>query len=104
MARRFLAPVCIQTFLVLLSAWPEADVKAQNGAPIQDGSVFNSDGPAPTTGPFKLIGTNDAPPNGTTAGAIGPIAVDPSHPATIYVGAVDGGIWKTTNGGRTGHP
>ena len=104
MATRFLAALRILAFLVLLGSWPEANAQAQNGAPIQNGSVFNSEGPAPTTGPFQLIGTNDAPPNGTTAGAIGSIAVDPSHPATIYVGAVNGGIWKTTNGGTNWTP
>ena len=39
-----------------------------------------------------------------TGGRIDDIAVDESHPDTIYVGAATGGVWKTTNGGTTWAP
>ena len=32
------------------------------------------------------------------AGAIQAIAVDPNDPQTIYIGTVNGGVWRTTNG------
>ena len=32
-----------------------------------------------------------------TSGRVGDIAVDPTHPATIYVAVASGGVWKTTN-------
>jgi len=39
-----------------------------------------------------------------TGGRIDDIAVDESHPDTIYVGAATGGVWKTVNGGTTWTP
>ncbi|MFI5015570.1 MAG: autotransporter domain-containing protein [Hyphomicrobiales bacterium] len=73
-------------------------------AQVQVGSVFNSEGPGPAIGERRLVGSADNPPNGTATGAIEAIAVDPSNPNDILVGAVDGGIWKTTNGGTTWTP
>lgn len=35
------------------------------------------------------------------SGAVGPIAVDPQNPNTFYVGAVNGGVWKSVNQGRS---
>ena len=34
-------------------------------------------------------------------GRVAAVAGDPVHPLTFYFGAVDGGVWKTTNGGET---
>ena len=34
-------------------------------------------------------------------GRVVAVAGDPVHPLTFYFGAVDGGVWKTTNGGET---
>ncbi|HZR25759.1 MAG TPA: PDZ domain-containing protein, partial [Vicinamibacterales bacterium] len=39
-----------------------------------------------------------------TGGRIDDIAVDPSHPDTIYIGAATGGVWKTVNAGTTWTP
>lgn len=51
-------------------------------------------------------------PNGQTygtarvnvTGRITSIAVDPTNPQIIYVGAAQGGVWKTTNGGNHWRP
>ncbi len=101
---RFLVALALVVFHALLGTCPEAGAQTQNNVPVQNGSVFNPEGPAPLTGPSALAVSNDAPPNGTTAGAIEAIAVDPSHPGTIYVGSVNGGIWKTTNDGMNWMP
>src|SRR4051794_20179926 len=58
---------------------------------IQNGSVFNSQGPGPAIGSRDLIDSGDDPPKGTTTGAIEAIAVNPSNPNTIFAGAVNGG-------------
>jgi len=39
-----------------------------------------------------------------TGGRVDDIAVDESHPDTIYIGAATGGVWKTVNGGATWKP
>ncbi|HKP04968.1 MAG TPA: hypothetical protein VJU77_16570 [Chthoniobacterales bacterium] len=38
---------------------------------------------------------------GSTGGRIRSIIIHPTNPDTIWVGAVSGGIWKTTNGGTS---
>jgi hypothetical protein len=38
---------------------------------------------------------------GIDAGRVTAVAVDPRNDDTIYMGAADGGIWKTTDGGAT---
>jgi len=99
--KRFLIVLCMVVFHALLGAWPKADAQ---GAPVQYGSVFNSEGPGPSTGPSAVIQGNDNPPNGSAAGAIQAIAADPSRLGTIYAGAGNGGIWKTTDGGTNWVP
>src|SRR5258708_15903369 len=98
MSTRFLVALCIVVFHALLGSWPEAHAQVQNG------SVFNSEGPGPNTGPSGEIQTKDDPPDGSTAGAIQAVSADPSRPGTIYVGAANGGIWETTNGGASSPP
>ena len=73
--------------------------------------VFVSQGPAPGFGPLPLSISGDQPPsgpglprNGSTAGAINAVGADPSDPNTIYVGAVNGGVWVTHNGGMSWTP
>lgn len=74
-------------------------------APVQTGSMFNNQGPAPRTGPIASVQTADAPPNGTEAGAIQAILPDPALGATtMFAGSVNGGIWITSNGGTTWTP
>jgi photosystem II stability/assembly factor-like uncharacterized protein len=41
---------------------------------------------------------------GNFGGRVRSIVVDPSRPQTMYVGGVSGGVFKTTNGGRTWAP
>jgi photosystem II stability/assembly factor-like uncharacterized protein len=98
MSTRFFIALCIVIFQALLVSRPEANAQVQNG------SLFNSEGPAPNTGPAPAIQSGDNPPNGSTAGAIQAIAADPANPRTIYVSAVNGGIWKTTDGGASWTP
>lgn len=51
-----------------------------------------SQGPAP-----GINGQEDVPPDDQINGAVQAIAVDPSNPDIMYVGSVNGGVWKTTN-------
>jgi hypothetical protein len=51
-----------------------------------------SKGPAP-----GINGQENVPPNNQINGAIQAIAVDPTNANVMYVGSVNGGIWKTTN-------
>jgi len=44
------------------------------------------------------------PNNDVTSGQVTAIAVDPRDANTIYVGAAEGGVWKTTDGGGTWKP
>lgn len=37
-------------------------------------------------------------------GRVNVVAIDPSNPTTLYIGAPAGGIWKSTNGGSTWAP
>ena len=39
-----------------------------------------------------------------TAGRVNSIAIDPRNSNTLYAGAAEGGVWKTTNGGVTWKP
>jgi len=45
-----------------------------------------------------------APISNGSAGRVSAIAVDPADPATVYVGAAQGGVWKTTDGALTWTP
>src|SRR5258708_26590065 len=88
-----------------LPAWIFAATVAWSNfaaAEVQVGSTVNSEGPGPAVGPRNLVGSADNPPTGTVTGAIQSIAADPSNASTLYVGAADGGIWKTTDGRATG--
>jgi hypothetical protein len=50
------------------------------------------EGPGPILNGQTLI-----PPNNPVSGAINAIAVGPTNPDLLYVGTVNGGVWKTTN-------
>ena len=50
-------------------------------------------------GSLASLGINDA--NSGFAGAVQTIAVHPKHPDVVYVGTVNGGVWKTDNINRT---
>lgn len=66
--------------------------------PVVSGT-WTAEGPGPITS-----GQAVAAPNNSVVGAVKAIAAHPSDPNTIYVGAVNGGIWKSTNGGTTWTP
>jgi autotransporter-associated beta strand protein len=61
-------------------------------------------GPSPSLGPIATIQSGDAPPNGTTSGAVQAIVTDPANPNTMYIGATNGGVWMTRNGGASWTP
>jgi hypothetical protein len=57
-------------------------------------------GPQPTT-PLTTFTFYGAP---TVSGRVTALAVDPTNASIVYLGAADGGVWKTTNGGSTWTP
>lgn len=67
--------------------------------------TFVSQGPAPSTGPLGIIQSGDVGGvSGTVAGAIQSIVTDPTDPNIMYISGVNGGVWKTTNGGPNWTP
>jgi hypothetical protein len=48
-------------------------------------------------GPILFDSNTKVPPNSPVSGAINAIATSPTDPDLIYVGTVNGGIWRTTN-------
>ena len=56
------------------------------------GGAWMSEGPGPVQG-----GGTEGITNGLVIGAIHALAPHPSDPDTLYIGATNGGIWKTTN-------
>ena len=48
-------------------------------------------------GPILNGPNTQVPPDSRVAGAINAIATDPANANLVYVGTVNGGIWKTTN-------
>src|SRR5690348_5941034 len=66
----------------------------------QVNQTFSSQGPAPETGNVYSIGSNNAGPNGTDAGAVQSVLPDPAlGVGTMFAGSPNGGVWKTTNNG-----
>jgi uncharacterized protein (TIGR03437 family) len=52
---------------------------------------WTSIGPQPTSAGTSYV----------TAGRVNTIAIDPQNSNTVYVGAAEGGVWKSTDGGST---
>lgn len=52
-------------------------------------------------GPIILGPTQNVTPDSEVIGAINGIAAHPTNPNILYIGAVNGGIWKTTNATTT---
>jgi hypothetical protein len=74
-------------------------------AQVQVSQTFIPQGPSPKFGPIDVAQSADVPPNGTVSGAIQSILLDPAlGPQTMFIGGVNGGIWRTTNGGATWTP
>jgi photosystem II stability/assembly factor-like uncharacterized protein len=67
--------------------------------------------PVPGTSNWVQLGPT-AIPNGQTysaarvlvTGRVTAIVVDPTNPQTLYIGAAQGGVWKSTDGGRHWFP
>ena len=73
-------------------------------APVAFAQTFVPQGPSPSFGPTLIIQSGDAPPNGTVSGAVQAIVTDPTNPNTMYIGATNGGVWVTRNGGANWTP
>ena len=52
---------------------------------------------------WKRLGPSDAV-GGTNMGRVNCIEFDPTNPKTVYIGAPDGGVWKSTDSGATWAP
>ena len=65
---------------------------------------FQSQGPAPSFGPEAIVQSRDIGSQGTVAGGIQAVLIDPNDPTRMYLGANNGGVWLTTNGGATWRP
>jgi hypothetical protein len=61
-------------------------------APASIGGAWTSQGPARVTG-----GQVEGIANSPVIGAVQAIVAHPTDPAVLWIGAVNGGIWKTTN-------
>ncbi len=59
-----------------------------------DSTTWTSIGPKPT----------DLGSTRVTAGRVNAIAIDPRDNNTVYIGAAEGGVWKTTDGGANWRP
>src|SRR5919108_5940753 len=74
-------------------------------AQVQVNQTFIPQGPSPKFGPIDVVQSADAPPNGTVGGAVQTILLDPALGSqTLFIGGVNGGIWRTTNGGASWTP
>jgi photosystem II stability/assembly factor-like uncharacterized protein len=65
--------------------------------PGYDSSLYTS--PTATSSRFKALKWRLVGP--FRGGRVDAVAGDPSKPLVFYFGAVNGGVWKTTNGGQT---
>jgi photosystem II stability/assembly factor-like uncharacterized protein len=55
-------------------------------------------GPSPATfGQVENVRNNDGELNDEVTGAVHTVLADPKHAGTLYIGTVNGGVWKTTS-------
>ncbi|WIM09256.1 autotransporter domain-containing protein [Enhydrobacter sp.] len=75
-------------------------------APAASGQTFVSQGPAPSAGPAGTVQSGDGPDGqtGSVSGAVQAIVASPTDPSTLYIGAVNGGVWATHDGGASWTP
>ena len=57
------------------------------------GGTWTAEGP----GPNRFAQVQNLTPNNEVSGGIHAVVPHPTNPNTLYVGAVNGGIWRTTN-------
>src|SRR5712691_6821236 len=87
-----------------------ARLKAVQALDQREAAIRAGKSPARRAGadnPWKLIGPqpiNFSSGGFITSGRITAIAADPRGNDTVYAGAADGGVWKTTDGGTTWMP
>ncbi len=64
----------------------------------QNSPSWQSQGPAPVTGGQveNVTGPNGSPQN-PVDGAVETVLVNPANPDILFIGAVNGGVWETTN-------
>jgi hypothetical protein len=86
--------------------WPQ--LAWLSSAPPRTGAVasaVNTSVPWQPVGPSPILpGTFSGSAQLNTSGRIAAIAVHPTNPQIIYIGAADGGVWKTINGGTSWAP
>src|SRR5450432_4845059 len=84
----------------------EAALRAQRQAALA--ATGNEINPALTTDSanWSLIGPRptDAGSSNVTSGRVNAIAIDPRSSDVVYIGAAEGGVWKTTDGGTNWTP
>jgi hypothetical protein len=90
------APAAGETEGEAESDWEPVDPRPQVNPPPRPenrgGGVWLSRGPSPTQSAQVSV-----PPNNEVSGAIQSIAAHPTNADILYIGAVNGGIWKTVN-------
>jgi hypothetical protein len=85
--------------------WGLAATLVAGGGATAFAQSFVSMGPAPSYGETAIVQSADeTSKTGTVAGAIQSIVVDPVNAGTMYIGAVNGGVWKSQNGGASWTP
>src|SRR5262249_51704843 len=63
--------------------------------------------PAASSSTWTLVGpqpVSSPSPTGSVSGRVSALAVDPTNSSVVYLGAAQGGVWKTTNGGTSWTP
>ena len=90
---------------------PPSDVQAQGYVKSEGIALAPEIAPAPAgqvgpawvvLGPASTLGGQvTVPPNNEIAGAINALAIHPTNPNIIYIGAVNGGVWRTANATAT---
>jgi hypothetical protein len=79
----------VQKMPPMLSELPQSRAANLSG-------VWQSRGPAPTQSAQVRV-----PPDNEVCGAIHALAIHPTNPDIIYVGAVNGGVWRTADASAT---
>lgn len=81
----------LQQFNKLFTEYQESGVALQDIA--STSGTWTAQGPGPNTAGQ----VQNLTPNNEVSGAIHAVVAHPTDPNTLYVGAVNGGIWRTTN-------
>jgi hypothetical protein len=88
------ALACAAAIVIALCASAFAQPGGSVGGPVSDDEAWIS------IGPYGIgIANNDV-----ISGQVNAVAVHPTDANTLYIGASEGGVWKTTNGGGSWTP